>query len=267
MTFPFSVKPRLFAKKEKFVFYLPICLWLAFLIFRIINREQYFLLIQEDGLVEYSQSFLYLLVGIFAILISGRFFKNKQKGLAAIYLFFSLALVFVAGEEISWGQRIFGLDNPDFFAQHNTQEEISIHNLGPIQDLLHFGYILVGFFGAFAYSLAQPILKRYPKLKENNNQLLFLPQPITKLYFFLVALFYFIFDYIREPLIELLAKMPISTIDHIGRDTLIWLKVNHLFIRDWVNPYDQEVFELILALGMLIFILKNWQRVKKQTRD
>ncbi|MGI6278496.1 MAG: hypothetical protein ACOYJ8_01640 [Patescibacteria group bacterium] len=253
--------------KNKIVFWLPLFLTLAFFIFRIINRQKYFLLIQEDGLVEYLQSFFYLAATIFSVIIANRLLKKGQKKLALIYLFFSLGLFFIAGEEVSWGQRIFGLDNPDFFAQHNTQEEISIHNLGPIQDLLHFGYILVGFFGAFAYSLAQPILKRYPKLKENNNQLLFLPQPITKLYFFLVALFYFIFDYIREPLIELLAKIPISTIDHIGRDTLIWLKVNHLFIRDWVNPYDQEVFELILALGMLIFILKNWQRVKKQTRD
>ncbi|KUK84170.1 MAG: hypothetical protein XD98_0142 [Microgenomates bacterium 39_6] len=260
-------EPSSASLKNKIIFWLPLFLTLAFFIFRIINRQKYFLLIQEDGPVEYLQSFFYLVAAILGLVITGHFFKNNQKKLALIYLFFSLGLFFIAGEEISWGQRIFGLDNPDFFAQHNTQEEISIHNLGPIQDLLHFGYILVGFWGAFGYFLAQPILKRYPKLKKNNNQLLFLPQPITKLYFLLVALFYFYVDYVRLSLVDFLAKLPISTVDHVGRDTLIWLKVNHYTVSDWITPQDQEVFEFILALGVLIFILKNWQRVRKQARD
>ncbi len=253
--------------KNKIVFWLPLFLILLFFIFRFIDKEKYFSLIQEDGLIEYLQSFFYLTASIFTLATAGRLLKNKQKKIAFFYFLFSFALFFVAGQEVSWGQRIFNLDNPNFFAQHNTQEEISIHNLGPIQDLLHFGYILIGFFGAFGYFLAQPILKRYPKLKKNNNQLLFLPQPITKLYFFLVALFYFIFDYIREPLVRFLSKLPISTVDHVGRDTLIWLKINHYTVSDWTTPQDQEVFEFILAIGVLIFILKNWQRVKKQTRN
>jgi hypothetical protein len=250
-------------KKNKLVFWLPLFLLLAFLIFRIINKQEYFIFIQEDGLVEYLQSFFYLLTAALGAMIANRFLKNRQKGLAAIYLLFSLALIFIAGEEISWGQRIFNLDNPDFFTQHNTQKEINFHNLGPVQNFLHFSYILIGLFGAFGYCLAKPLLKKYPKLKKNHKHLLFLPQPITRLYFLPVSIFYFFFDYVKEPLIELLAKLPISTVDHLGRDTLIWLKINHLFIRDWVNPYDQEVFEFILSLGMLIFAWLNWQRIKK----
>jgi hypothetical protein len=253
-------------KHKKVIFWLPVFLFLVFLSFRIINKEQYFYFIQEDGLVEYLQSFFYLLAAVLAAIIADHFFKNTQKKLAVVYLLFSLALFFVAGEEISWGQRIFNLENPNFFSQHNRQEEISIHNLGPIQDLLHFGYILTGFFGAFSYYLAKPLLKKYQNLKKDNYYLLFLPQPVTKLYFLFLASFYFFFDYIKEPLIKLLAKLPISTIDHVGRDTLIWLKVNHLFIRDWVTPYDQEVFELFLALGVLIFVWENWRRVRTQSK-
>jgi len=154
-------------KKNKLVFWLPLFLLLAFLIFRIINKQEYFIFIQEDGLVEYLQSFFYLLTAALGAMIANRFLKNRQKGLAAIYLLFSLALIFIAGEEISWGQRIFNLDNPDFFTQHNTQKEINFHNLGPVQNFLHFSYILIGLFGAFGYCLAKPLLKKYPQLFNN----------------------------------------------------------------------------------------------------
>jgi hypothetical protein len=42
-----------------------------------------------------------------------------------------LALFFLvcAGEEISWGQRIFGFGTPDAVAAHNEQDEFNLHNL------------------------------------------------------------------------------------------------------------------------------------------
>ena len=42
-----------------------------------------------------------------------------------------LALIFLfgAGEEISWGQRIFKFETPDYFQKHNAQRELGIHNL------------------------------------------------------------------------------------------------------------------------------------------
>src|SRR5690606_21726008 len=40
-----------------------------------------------------------------------------------------LILLFGAGEEISWGQRIFGFDTPEAIYQHNAQGEMNLHNL------------------------------------------------------------------------------------------------------------------------------------------
>jgi len=40
-----------------------------------------------------------------------------------------LLCLFGAGEEISWGQRIFGLETPDFLSDKNAQGEIGLHNL------------------------------------------------------------------------------------------------------------------------------------------
>ena len=39
-------------------------------------------------------------------------------------------MFFIAfGEEISWGQRIFGIETPEYMRTANVQEELNIHNL------------------------------------------------------------------------------------------------------------------------------------------
>jgi len=42
-----------------------------------------------------------------------------------------LGLVFLFGalEEISWGQRIFGIETPAYFVENNLQRETNLHNL------------------------------------------------------------------------------------------------------------------------------------------
>ena len=54
-------------------------------------------------------------------------------------------LLFGAGEEISWGQRVFGIETPEFLAEANAQKETNLHNLvigGTSINKLIFGKIL-----------------------------------------------------------------------------------------------------------------------------
>ena len=46
-----------------------------------------------------------------------------------VYLGFALLYFFGAGEEISWGQRIFNFQEPPQMAEENVQGEFNIHNL------------------------------------------------------------------------------------------------------------------------------------------
>ena len=46
-----------------------------------------------------------------------------------VYIIGGMAMVFVAGEEISWGQRIFGFATPDFLLPWNQQGEFNAHNI------------------------------------------------------------------------------------------------------------------------------------------
>jgi len=45
------------------------------------------------------------------------------------FLALGLGTFLIAMEEISWGQRLFGIPTPDLFQNHNQQSEINFHNL------------------------------------------------------------------------------------------------------------------------------------------
>jgi len=45
------------------------------------------------------------------------------------FLFLCVIFVLGAGEELSWGQRIFNLKTPDFLNEINEQGEINFHNI------------------------------------------------------------------------------------------------------------------------------------------
>jgi len=88
--------------------------------------------LQEDGLYE---SFA-VLACLFGSVISFVAFYNSGNKLIKrnLWLFlFSLALLGLAGEEISWGQRIFGLEIPAKILQSNFQNEFNLHNAKFIQ--------------------------------------------------------------------------------------------------------------------------------------
>lgn len=83
----------------------------------------------EDGLVEWL-SVLFLLSG--AAVCFKRVFSLIGERPRSFLIFTSLLgllYIFGAGEEISWGQRLLGIESPEFFKQHNGQGETNLHNL------------------------------------------------------------------------------------------------------------------------------------------
>lgn len=91
-------------------------------------------LIKEDGIYENLSPIFYLLsAGLMFFL----FIRSKSKGEIYFlktnrnYFFLLLGLLFIifCGEEISWGQRIFGIKTPETLQNANVQDEINIHNL------------------------------------------------------------------------------------------------------------------------------------------
>lgn len=84
---------------------------------------------KEDGFAEYGTAVLLFCSSMLLIL---RFFKlQKYKKLPWKVGILGLAVIFMfgAGEEISWGQRIFGVESSEYFIENNAQGETNLHNM------------------------------------------------------------------------------------------------------------------------------------------
>ena len=107
----------------------PPLFWIISLAWSRIDPSSFVSLAREDGVIENTQ----VIVLVFASLISARIswvlHSQNEKRWALVYALMCLAIVFVAGEEISWGQRMFGVETPEWFKENNRQDETTIHNL------------------------------------------------------------------------------------------------------------------------------------------
>lgn len=98
--------------------------------------------IHEDGLVEYLSAFFLMLASVTMLTLAYYYMRSKAtlfKPLAA--LFIASVFFIMCMEEISWGQRIIGVDSPEFFVSNNMQNETNLHNLHTnfFQALLYLG--------------------------------------------------------------------------------------------------------------------------------
>jgi hypothetical protein len=126
------------------------------------GQEAFMHWLREDGFVE-NMTVLFLLVSCgIAIYRSVGFYKSKQPKAVFMWGVLAFLFFFAAGEEISWGQRIFNIETPEFFMKRNLQEETNLHNLvvGDVKiNILIFSQMLFGVM-AFYLILLRPLVSR-----------------------------------------------------------------------------------------------------------
>lgn len=81
----------------------------------------------EDGPLEWSTALCLFAAALVCFLRAGRLRKSARY--VMITALGGLVLFFGAGEEISWGQRIFGWASGEFWQANNAQAETNLHNL------------------------------------------------------------------------------------------------------------------------------------------
>ena len=107
--------------------YLCLCLNVFFFSFILAADPQTFkALRREDYWVENLTAVWFLLAGIL-LFVTARAERSLLR--RCVYILGGMAMVFAAGEEISWGQRIFGFATPDFLMPLNAQQEFNVHNI------------------------------------------------------------------------------------------------------------------------------------------
>ena len=90
------------------------------------DPETFHALSREDHWVENLTVIWFLLASLLLFvtaLVEQSIFRR------CVYILVGMVLVFVSGEELSWGQRIFGFATPDLLMSLNEQKEFNFHNI------------------------------------------------------------------------------------------------------------------------------------------
>ena len=134
----------------------------------------------EDGPLEWIQFIEYAVSSLLTLLIFIRAKKKKDLN-SIIWLIIAFLSFIIAGEEISWGERITGI-GINSISNMNVQGETNFHNLPFFHNFLldpifEISCIFLGWIG----------WRRFKNIKA-------FPSKDLSLYFLFVALFYFYFD-------------------------------------------------------------------------
>ena len=91
-----------------------------------LSPERYKLWLQEDGPLEWLTVWSFLLAACIFVAVAYRKDDRLDRAMAIALAAFC---VFVAGEELSSGQRLFTFQPPELFLDKNFQQEANLHNL------------------------------------------------------------------------------------------------------------------------------------------
>ncbi|MEM7549141.1 MAG: hypothetical protein AAF363_05695 [Bacteroidota bacterium] len=133
---------------------------------------------REDGFVEYGTAVFFLVSSIIAFIYAFKLKGNKKGLFFPVTFFIGILFFFVAGEEVSWGQRMFEVKSSEFFEENNAQGETNLHNLtvnGVKINKLIFGQLLS--IGILVYMLVFPILYDRKEPFKNFIDKFYIPLP------------------------------------------------------------------------------------------
>ncbi|MGY1748888.1 hypothetical protein [Modestobacter sp. SYSU DS0511] len=94
-----------------------------------VARPLYYTVLREDNVVEWLQFAVCLLAAVLAAAAAVRLAGRRELLPAALLVAVALGAFVLAGEEISWGQRVFAFDTPGELAAVNQQAEVNVHNV------------------------------------------------------------------------------------------------------------------------------------------
>jgi hypothetical protein len=124
------------------------------------DRPLFHLLTDDDRVLEWLQFAFYAAATALGAAVALALWRRGRRPMALLFVAFTLGCLFITGEEVSWGQRIFGWSTPEPIARVNHQGETTVHNLGAFSGSTNVVMLLMG-----AYGCAAPwLLRRYPRL-------------------------------------------------------------------------------------------------------
>jgi hypothetical protein len=119
-----------------------------------VTREFTKLLLAENNLVEVLTFIVFLVGGGFGLHHAYKLIKAGENLIfPAFFIVFSVGLIFIGMEEISWGQQFLGFETPEPFRAINEQQETTLHNINGMSGNSEYLRLLYGIGGAFGVLL------------------------------------------------------------------------------------------------------------------
>ena len=83
---------------------------------------------REDGGIELAQALVAFAAFLVALAALVPAWRRAPRWVVAWLLLAALCCLYVTGEEVSWGQHLFGWSTPEEWAELNDQNETNLHN-------------------------------------------------------------------------------------------------------------------------------------------
>ncbi len=119
------------------------------------GEANYLHVLREDGPVEWTTAIMAWLAGLVALYYTLRTWQTTHT-INWFALIFGIVCLLIGFEEISWGQRLFGIETPTGIARYNTKDETNLHNMFPFLTGLKTRYISSVI--VFIYGITLPLL-------------------------------------------------------------------------------------------------------------
>jgi hypothetical protein len=186
-----------------------------------------FNLVKENNVVDWLTSAPAFIGGVLGLrLAMQERRRGKEKMIWAFYLVFALGLIFIAGEETSWGQDFFHFRSPHFFEKYNEQGDLTLHNLDGMNGRNH--YLRLGFGVGGLIGLLLWKSERFRDIA---------PPRALQIWFWLIAL---------------KSLLDIHFIASAGETTLSYIIMEL-----------SEVIEMLIAMAGLLYVWLNGRRLTR----
>ncbi len=123
--------------------------------------------VKEDHLIEWLQFWVLFVGGVLSLVKAWLSFNSAKRNWLFILFFLGAGLVFifVAGDEIAWGQRVLGLSVSEEVQLINRQGEYTVHNLYAVEWAVAYMYGILSGFGIVGRWIVSTIAKINTKIR------------------------------------------------------------------------------------------------------
>lgn len=209
------------------------------------TSEQWRYMSSEGGISEYGTAIAYLLVPVFTYPMAKQFRRQGERLMSSLYFLWTGVAFFVGMEEISWGQRLLGFEEPEFWAKHNVQSEFTFHNFGFFQEhLLTLSFLSAGFIGSFCWIGLRYWQKKQGQKSQSSKRSRQLDRQLD-------------LSYLRP-------DWPLSSFFYPILTFYLVIDTSLRSRYDFLRTADQEHWELVMSLGILLFFVINFFRQARE---